>query len=150
MIGKNLIGCHQLTVLENAKILLWDTHAAISQHNLWGGQCLSMRPYHVVTAVRADDSWNDTFLLIQLEIKMKKYGFVQSACSPYTLREGDNFADVISGDSAFKCRSLWHWPLITEVHAYTNKTKALPRSLTPIYMGSVSFFASGTSRQRLT
>ena len=60
-----------------------------------------MKPYHVVSAVRAGDSLNETFLLIQLEIKMKKYGFVQRDCSPYTLREGDNFADVISGDSAF-------------------------------------------------
>ena len=59
---------------------------------------------------------------------MKKYRFVQSARSPYTLREGDNFADVISGDSAFKCRSLWHWPLTTEVHAYTNKTKGSAES----------------------
>ena len=58
MIGKNLIGYHQLTVLENAKILLWDTYAVISHHTLWEGQCLSMKPYHVVTAVRAGDSLN--------------------------------------------------------------------------------------------
>ena len=82
----------------------------------------------MVTAVRADDSLNETFLLTQHKIKMKKYGFVPSARSPYTLREGDNFADVISGDSAFKCCSLWHWPLTAEVHAYTNKTKGSAES----------------------